>query len=69
MVSFRCVNPIIIVDDLDKFGDSRVNGDPYSALSTLVENHSSRTLVDDYLGRPVDMSQISWIFTATETST
>ncbi|MFC3637293.1 AAA family ATPase, partial [Camelimonas fluminis] len=69
MVSLRCVNPIIIVDDLDKFGDSRVNGDPYSALSTLVENHSSRTLVDDYLGRPVDMSQISWIFTATETST
>lgn len=66
MAALKCINPLILVDELDKFSESRVNGDPYSALATLVEHHSSQNVVDDYLGHPVDMSQISWIFTATD---
>lgn len=64
MSQLRCLNPIIIVDEVDKFGLSLQNGDPYGALATMIESHTARAYIDDYLETPVDLSQISWIFTA-----
>jgi hypothetical protein len=64
MGQLQCLNPIIIVDEVDKFGLSLHNGDPYGALATMVESHTARAYIDDYLEAPVDLSQISWIFTA-----
>lgn len=60
----RSLNPIIIVDEVDKFGQSTQNGDPYGALATMIESHTARAYLDDYVGAPVDLSLISWIFTA-----
>ncbi len=64
MGQLQCLNPIIIVDEVDKFGLSMHNGDPYGALATMIESHTARAYIDDYLEAPVDLSQISWIFTA-----
>lgn len=66
MGQLQCLNPIIIVDEVDKFGLSLHNGDPYGALATMIESHTARAYIDDYLEAPVDLSQISWIFTANE---
>lgn len=64
MAQFKCRNPIIIVDEVDKFGHSLQNGDPYGALATMIESHTARAYLDDYHQLPIDLSQISWIFTA-----
>ena len=59
-----CLNPIVIVDEVDKFGQSTQNGDPYGALATMIESHTARAYLDDFTGAQVDLSLISWIFTA-----
>lgn len=64
MRQHQCRNPIIVVDEVDKFGQSLQNGDPYGALATMVESHTARAYMDDFLEAPVDLSLISWIFTA-----
>lgn len=67
MATRRCRNPLIIVDEVEKFGESRHNGDPYGALATMIEAHTARAYMDDFLESHVDLSMISWIFTANST--
>lgn len=64
IANLRCLNPIVIVDEVDKFGQSTQNGDPYGALATMIESHTARAYLDDFTGGQVDISLISWIFTA-----
>jgi hypothetical protein len=67
MATHRCRNPLIIIDEVESFGHSLQNGDPYKALATMIESHTARAYIDDYLERPVDISLVSWLFTANAT--
>ena len=57
-------NPILFVDELDKFGSSDYNGDPRHALIPMLEPETSRAFPDDFLRTDVDISQVNFIFTA-----
>jgi len=59
-------NPILLLDEIDKGAESRINGpDPLSALYTLLEPRSARTFTDLWITDfSVDASHVNWIATA-----
>ncbi|EGV27676.1 AAA ATPase central domain protein [Thiorhodococcus drewsii AZ1] len=57
-------NPLIVLDEIDKAGGSRDNGNVHDALLTLLEPQSARAIHDDFLCGSVDLSHLSYIATA-----
>lgn len=64
MLRKRCPNPIGIVDEIDKVGDSNHNGNVALTLLDLLEPQTSRAWLDECLCSEVDLSAVSWILTA-----
>jgi len=64
MLEKGCPNPLVILDELDKVGQSRHNGRVWETLLTLLEPASSRRVLDEYLQGEVDYSAIAWVATA-----
>lgn len=57
-------NPLLVVDELDKAGGGPRTGRATSALLSLIEPSTAKAFHDSCLQAPVDLSQISWVFTA-----
>ena len=55
--------PVILLDEIDKMGDSTEHGDPESVLLDVLDTDRSR-FVDNYLGFPMDLSNVIFIATA-----
>lgn len=73
LLSSMLANPIVFLDELDKAGglNSMSSGNTYdttSALLTLLESHSAKIFVDEYLGFPIDASNVNFIATANDIS-
>lgn len=73
LLSSKLANPIVFLDELDKSGGlhSMSSGNTYdtsSALLTLLESHSAKIFVDEYLGFPIDASNMNFIATANDIS-
>ncbi|WP_141514354.1 AAA family ATPase [Rhizobium sp. M1] len=60
----RCAGPIIILDEIDKIGTSRNNGNVHDVLIGLYEPVTSRCWHDPYIQAPCDLSHVSWLMTA-----
>jgi hypothetical protein len=60
----RCAGPIIILDEIDKIGTSRNNGNVHDVLIGLYEPVTSRHWHDPYIQAPCDLSHVSWLMTA-----
>lgn len=60
------VNPVIVLDDLDKLVGSDNNGNAHEALQPLIERASARNYQDNFLNLEIDVSRISWVGTVTE---
>ncbi|MDQ0320838.1 hypothetical protein QO002_002976 [Pararhizobium capsulatum DSM 1112] len=60
----RCAGPIIILDEIDKIGTSRNNGNVHDVLIGLYEPVTSRCWHDPYIQAPCDLSHVSWMMTA-----
>lgn len=58
-------NPLLFVDEIDKV-DSSLHGDPRRTLLTMLDPKTARRYPDAGLGRPVDISGVSWLFAANE---
>ncbi|MCW3477546.1 AAA family ATPase [Limobrevibacterium gyesilva] len=60
----RLASPAIILDEIEKVGESRRNGNLLDALLGLLEPRSAACWHDPYIEAPVDLSHIVWIATA-----
>lgn len=57
-------NPVIVLDEIDKVGISRQNGNFSDALLAMIEPSSSGTWRDPMIQGPCDLSHVIWLATA-----
>lgn len=68
VISHKVANPGIILDEIDKTGSSRHNGNPIDAMLPMLEPTTASIYQDPYIQAPVDVSHINWIMTANSVS-
>ncbi|MEQ8297418.1 MAG: AAA family ATPase [Nitratireductor sp.] len=62
----ECAGPVIILDEIEKVGTSRHNGNPHDVLVGLFEAETSSRWHDPYIQANCDLSHLSWLMTAND---
>lgn len=56
--------PVIILDEVEKIGTGRHNGNPHDVLLGLFEPETSARWHDPYIQASCDLSNLTWLMTA-----
>lgn len=65
MQSAESSNPLILLDEMDKLGNSQY-GDPAAALLDVLEPKQCKHFTDNYLEFPLDLSDVNFVITAND---
>lgn len=60
----QCAGPAIILDEIEKIGSGRHNGNVHDVLIGMLERETSSRWHDVYLEAECDLSHVSWLMTA-----
>jgi ATP-dependent Lon protease len=60
-------SPLILLDEIDKMGESAQHGSPENALLHILDS-DRKDFIDDFLTIPIDLSQAIFVATANSTS-
>jgi ATP-dependent Lon protease len=65
MKKAKVINPLFLIDEIDKIGSGGFHGDPLSALLEILDPSQNNKFMDNYLGEiPYDLSKVLFICTA-----
>jgi len=62
------INPVMLLDEVDKIGRNGNHGDPTAALLEILDPAQNNTYRDRYLDVPYDLSEVLFVVTSNELS-